>query len=210
MTPIDSPQIGVDRLTLTIYGTDTSADMLSAVGELYAEVYAEPPYDEGPAEVEDFESSWPQQIDQINFRLVVARRADKPIGFAFGYQLRTQTKWWDSTLTPIPDEITTERSGRTFAIIEVAVRRPYRQRGIGCLLHTHLIAGLSEERITLAVRPEAPAPQHAYRSWGYQPVGQIQPFPGGPVYDVMIKPLVSPVTLGSPGPPRSCTAEAVP
>jgi ribosomal protein S18 acetylase RimI-like enzyme len=190
MTPNASPPLGVDRLTLTIYGADTSVDMLSTVGELYAEIYAEPPYDEGPAEVEHFTSGWSQQIDQTNFRLVVARRADEPIGFAFGYQLRVQTQWWDGALTPLPDEITTEHSGRTFAIIEIAVRRPYRQRGVGRLLHTHLTAGLSEGRITLAVRPDAPTPQRAYRSWGYRSVGQIQPFPGGPVYDALIRSLV--------------------
>jgi ribosomal protein S18 acetylase RimI-like enzyme len=191
MTPNDSPSLGVDRLTLTIYGADTSVDMLSTVDELYAEIYAESPYNEGSAEVEDFTSGWSQRIEQRNFRLVVARRADEPIGFAFGFQLRARTKWWDGALTPIPNEITVEHAGRTFAIIEIAVRRPCRQHGVGRLLYTHLTAGLSEERITLAVRPDAPAPQHAYRSWGYQPVGQIQPFPGGPVYDAMIKPLVS-------------------
>ncbi|MFY9809414.1 MAG: hypothetical protein WCC38_04090 [Pseudonocardiaceae bacterium] len=122
----------------------------------------------------------------------MARRADESIGFAFGYRLRTQTQWWEGALTPLPDEITAEYSGRTFAIIEIAVRQPYRQRCIGRLLHTHLTAGLSEERITLTVRPDAPAPQRAYCSWGYRSVGQIQPFPGGPVYDAMIKPLAAP------------------
>lgn len=187
MTPSVFRPCEVDRLTLTIYGTDTSVDMLSTVSELYAEIYAEPPYDEGSAEVEDFISGWPRVINQKNFRLVVARRADEPIGFAFGYQLQAGAKWWNNAVTPLPDGITDERSGRTFAIIEIAVRRPYRQCGLGRLLHTHLTAGLSEERITLAVRPEAPAPQHAYRSWGYQVVGQVRPFPNGPVYDLMIK-----------------------
>jgi ribosomal protein S18 acetylase RimI-like enzyme len=192
MTPSASLPHGVDRLTLTIYFADTTLDVLSTVNELYAEIYAEPPYGEGPADVADFMSGWSQRINQGSFRLVVARRADEPIGFAFGYQLPAGTKWWDGAVAPIPSEITTEYSGRTFAIIEIAVRGPYRQRGVGRLLHTHLTAGLSEERITLAVRPEAPAPQCAYRSWGYQLVGQTQPFPDGPIYDVMIKPLVSP------------------
>lgn len=195
MTLSDSAPIGVDRLTLTVYGTDTSADQSGTVGELYAEIYTEPPYNEGSTEVEDFTSGWSRTIDQRNFRLVVARRASEPIGFAFGLQLRARTKWWDGALTPLSDEITAEHSGRTFAIIEIAVRRPYRKCGVGRLLHTHLTAGLSEERITLLVRPEAPAPQHAYHSWGYQTVGKIQPFPGSPVYDVMIKPLGSPTAL---------------
>jgi len=192
MTPRIASPVGVDRLTLTIYGADTSADLFSTVNELYAEIYAESPYDEGPAEVQDFISGWSQRIAHRNFRLVVARRADEPIGFAFGFQLGVGASWWNGALTPLPDEITTEYSGRTFAIIEIAVRRPYRQRGVGRLLHTHLTAGLSEERITLAVRPDAPVPQRAYRSWGYRPVGQVRPFPGGPVYDLMIKSLVSP------------------
>lgn len=191
----DHARVGVDQLRVTIYGTDTSLDQRNTVRDLYAEIYAEPPYHEGPAEVEDFASGWHRTIDQRNFRLVIARRAGEPIGFAFGVQLRVRTKWWKGALTPLPDDLTTEYPGRTFAIIELAVRQPYRQQGVGRQLHAHLTAGLSEERITLLVRPEAPAPQQAYLSWGYQPVGQIQPFPGAPVYHAMIKQLVSPATL---------------
>jgi hypothetical protein len=68
-------------------------------------------------------------------------RAGEPIGFVFGVQLRVRSKWWKGALTPLPDyittdyittdHITTEYPGRTFAIIEIVVRRPYRQRGIG-------------------------------------------------------------------------------
>ena len=197
-----SARVGVDRLTLTIYGTDTSLNQRSTVRDLYAEIYAEPPYNEGPDEADDFAFGWHRTIDQRNFRLVIARRADEPIGFAFGVQLRARTKWWTGALSSLPDDITTEYTGRTFAIIEMAVRRPYRRQGVGRQLHTHLIAGLSEERIALLVRPEASAPQHAYLSWGYRAVGQIQPFPGAPAYNAMIKQLVFPATqpqgTGSP------------
>jgi hypothetical protein len=73
----------VDRLTLTIYGTDTSLDQRSTIGGLYAEIYTEPPYNEGPADAEDFTSGWSRTIDQRNFRLVMARQANEPIGFGF-------------------------------------------------------------------------------------------------------------------------------
>jgi hypothetical protein len=33
MTPSDSPPLGLDRLTLTIYGTDTSLDQLAAFSD---------------------------------------------------------------------------------------------------------------------------------------------------------------------------------
>lgn len=138
----------------------------------------------------DFAAGWPQQVGNPHFSLVIARWGDESIGF--GHQLPVQTGWWNGALTPLPDEITTEYPGQTFAIIEMAVRHPYRQQGVARRMHTGLTAGLTEERITLLVRPEAPAPQHAYRSWGYQPVGQVQPFPDGPVYDVIIKRCLAP------------------
>ena len=189
MTPRDCRQSGLDQLTLTVHGADTSLNQLRTVSVLYAEAYAEPPYYEGRAEVEDFVSGWSTRTNQPNFRLVIADRLNESVGFAFGHQLHLQTSWWDGALTALPDDITTERPGRTFAIIELVVRHPYRQRGVARWLHTHLTAGLSEERVTLLVRPDAPAPRRAYLSWGYQQVGRIQPFPAGPVYDAMIKSL---------------------
>lgn len=181
----------LDQLSLTVHGADTGLDQLGAVRELYAEIYAEAPYGEGPADVADFAADWPRRVTSPNFRLVLARRADEIIGFAFGVQLEAGTGWWDGALTPLPEDITAEYPGRTFAIIEIAVRPRYRQRGVARRMHAKLIDGLTEERVTLLVRPDAPAPWHAYQSWGYRPVGQIQPFPGGPVYDAMIKPLAA-------------------
>ena len=58
---------------------------------------------------------WSRTIDQRNFRLVVAQKADEPVGFAFGLPLQARTKWWHGALTPLPDEVTAEYPGRTFA-----------------------------------------------------------------------------------------------
>lgn len=181
-------QPGPDQYTLTRHGADTAVARLGAVGELYAEIYAEPPYCEGPADVADFAASWPRRVAQPNFRLILAQHDDQQIGFSFGFQLTVGTRWWDGALTPLPADLTTERPGRTFAIIEIAVRRMHRRRGVARRMHAELTAGLAEERITLLVRPDTPAPRCAYLSWGYRPVGRIQPFRDGPVYDAMVKP----------------------
>ena len=79
--------------------------------------------------------------------------------------------------------------GRTFAVIELAVQDTFRRSGIGRELHTHLLAGLTEERATLLVRPDAIAARSAYLSWEYRPIGRLQPFANGPTYDAMIKEL---------------------
>lgn len=178
-----------DALTLTRYGPDTGPAQFEVVRELYAEIYAEPPYLVGPPEVRDFAAGLRRRVTEPDFRLVVARWAKEAVGFAFGVQLEPRTRWWDGALTPLSTEFTTERPGRTFAILEIGVRRPYRGQGVARRMHAELVAGLTEERVTLLVLPDAPAPRQAYHSWGYRPVGRIRLGPGGPVYDAMVKPL---------------------
>lgn len=156
--------------------------------EVYAEAYAEPPYLEGPAEVEDFARSWSARVVSPGFRLVLARDAGRVVGFAFGVELQPDTRWWSGALEPLPVDMVEEWPGRTFAVIELAVLADHRQRGIGTRLHERLLADVQTERVTLAVRPE-PEVAHAraaYERWGYRKVGQIQPGPGLPVYDVMV------------------------
>jgi hypothetical protein len=46
MIPSNSPPVGVDRLTLTVYDTDTSLDQRGTVGDPYAEIYTESLYNE--------------------------------------------------------------------------------------------------------------------------------------------------------------------
>lgn len=185
MTIGDHPRL--DQLALAVYDRDTARGELQIVRQLYTEVFAEPPYCEDDADVERVAAGWSRLLDQPGFRLVVAKRAEQTIGFAFGHQLLPQTHWWEGAVAPLPDEITTEWSGRTFAIIELAVRRPYRRRGVARQLHDQLVAGRTEERITLLVRPDTPVAQHAYLAWGYHQVGRIKPCAGGPVYDAMVK-----------------------
>lgn len=99
MMSSDYQQPRLDQFTLTVHGGDTSLNQISIVSKLYAEVFAEPPYREGRAEVEDFASSWSKLVDQPNFRLVIADRMGEPVGFSFGHQLRVSTNWWDGALT---------------------------------------------------------------------------------------------------------------
>ena len=89
----------------------------------------------------------------------------------------------------VDEDLTRERPGRTFAVIELAVRRDVRRHGVARELHTHLLAGLTAERATLLVRPDAGAAYSAYLAWSYRSIGRLQPVPDGPVYDAMMKEL---------------------
>jgi ribosomal protein S18 acetylase RimI-like enzyme len=187
LVPTAGMSLGVSALR--IHDGDQDQGLLQVVQPLYAEVYAEPPYLEGPAEVADFAGGWARRAQQPGFRLVVAFAGDEPVGFSFGHRLRPDSAWWDGLLSPAPDEVTSEHEGRTFAVIELAVRKAYRHRRIGGLLHWALLAGRSEDRVTLLVRPEATAAIAAYRSWGYEVVGRLRPFPDAPTYVAMLRSL---------------------
>jgi GNAT superfamily N-acetyltransferase len=165
-----------------------AGDQLDEILPLYEEIYAEPPYCEGPREVGDFLDRFRKELNLPGFRLVTAREEGHSVGFTFGFRLSPDTSWWDGLLQPRPAEFTRETGERTFVIIELAVRKPWRRQGIARRLHAELLDGLDVERVTLTMRPEpeaAPA-QAAYASWGYVKVGQSQPWDEAPVYDAMV------------------------
>jgi ribosomal protein S18 acetylase RimI-like enzyme len=127
---------------------------------------------------------------QPGFVLAEARHGGYLVGYAFGMPLRPSTSWWRHLTTPLPDEVTTEHPGRTFALIELAVRSSWRRQGIGGTLHDLILDDRSEERATLTVQPTATPAQQAFQKWGWRKVARTQDDgPGSPVSDVLIHPL---------------------
>ena len=168
------------------YDRNTAQEVLADVAAVYGEVYREPPYCEGPEDVDAFVTGMPRRAEQPAFRMVTASVNGGLAGFAFGHQLTADTKWWSGATTELASEVTQERPGRTFAVIELAVRAPYRRLGMARAMHEELLAEASEERATLLVRPEATPAKTAYQHWGYEKVGSLQPWPNAPLYDVMV------------------------
>ena len=66
---------------------------------------------------------------------VVARVGPESAGFIYGHQLPADTRRWENALESLPAELTAEWPGRTFLIVELAVRRKFRRRGLGRALH---------------------------------------------------------------------------
>lgn len=177
-----------DRWTVRHWGAEQAATQLDSILPTYEEVYADPPYCEGPRDVADFIERFRRQIDRPGFHLVTASAANEVIGFTFGYRLSADTQWWSGLLEPVSESFIRETGDRTFVIIELAVRKPWRRCGIATSLHRALLSGTAVERVTLTMRPEpeaAPA-QAAYARWGYRAVGSSQPWDEAPVYQSMI------------------------
>ena len=162
---------------------------------LYSEVYAEPPYEWGEEHADLFAERFEVQRRQEGFALVEARDGTELAGLAFGVTLQPSTPWWTNLTTTLPPEVTTERPGRTFALVEMLVRAPWRRRHVAQGLHDLLLHDRPEERATLTVLPAAAPAQAAYRKWGWHRVAQKRnPLPGSPLFDVLVKQLPHPGT----------------
>ncbi|MGH3799419.1 MAG: GNAT family N-acetyltransferase [Pseudonocardiaceae bacterium] len=93
-------------------------------------------------------------------------------------------------MTSLPDEMTHEHVGRTFALVELLVHRSWRRKHVAETIHARLMQERHEERATLTVLPAADTAQAAYAKWGWHKVAQKRnPLPGSAVFDVMVKEL---------------------
>ncbi len=153
---------------------------------LRAEVYAGPPYWQD-ADAALLAARFRVQRRQPGFVLAEARHGGYLVGYASGMPLRPSTSWWRHLTAPLPDEITAEHPGRTFALAELLVRASWRRQGIAQALHDLVLGSRPEERATLTVLPAAAPAQNAFRKWGWRKVGRTRdPRPGSPVSDVLV------------------------
>lgn len=96
---------------------------------VYAEAFAEPPYNKSEKDVEANFRRFRSQVRKATFRAALARAGDgEPIGMAYGYPLSPATGWWGRLTTPVPDELRREdapdvRTDRTCGARPVASPR---------------------------------------------------------------------------------------
>ena len=155
---------------------------------IYAEAFAEHPYDEAEDDVAAAFRRFPVQVRRPTFRAASARTGDgEPVGMAYGHTLGADTGWWDELTVPVPDDVRREDGQRTFGLLELAVRRVWRGQGVARRLHETLLDGLTAERVLLNVHPGSEAASAAYRAWGYRRIGEARPWGGsGELHDVML------------------------
>jgi GNAT superfamily N-acetyltransferase len=143
---------------------------------IYADAFAEPPHNESEDDVAAAFRRFPVQTRNRSFRATLARDKDgEPVGMAYGHPLGPDTRWWDELTEPVPEEMRREDGHRTFGLMELAVRGPWRGQGIARRLHETLLDGIGAERVLLNVHPGSKAASAAYRAWGYRKIGEARP-----------------------------------
>ncbi|MEU6482440.1 GNAT family N-acetyltransferase [Streptomyces sp. NPDC046887] len=175
-------QIAVQRLD-----GPAAAGAEEAFRLVYAETFAEPPYEETGTEVAAAFRRFRSQTRKAGFRGALARASDgEAAGMAYGHPLGPRTGWWEQLTEPVSDEMRYEDGRRTFGLMELAVRAAWRGQGIARRLHDALLEGAEAERILLNVHPDSRAAAAAYRAWGYRRVGEARPWPGADPHEMMM------------------------
>jgi GNAT superfamily N-acetyltransferase len=160
----------MDVVYTVVYGRDSDR-LVDELRDLYAEVYAEPPYCEGPTHVAQFVRWLTDEIDKPGFTVAMARsRAGGLAGAAYGFTLPAG-EWMEPAATEPPAHI---RNVPKFNIAEWMVSAAYRCHGIGRHLLDLLLAGRTEPWAVLASNPAAAARQ-IYERWGWKQYGRIAP-----------------------------------
>jgi GNAT superfamily N-acetyltransferase len=177
--------VSAPEIVLELHGGKLAASHAGELGAAHAEVYRAPPYrhdDEA-----GFARRLAVQSRQPGFTLAQAWHGGYLVGYAAGMPLRPATSWWRNLTTSLPDEVIAETPGRTFALLDLLVRAPWRRQGIARDLCDLIITGRPEERATVVVLPAASAAQLAFRAWGWTKVARTrEPEPGSLVHDVLL------------------------
>lgn len=176
------------NVTLKHRDVSQAAALLDSICLLYDTVFSQPPFSWTDDESKHHRQSLTRLITNPTFALVSAEAADELVGFAYGVALKPGSPWWSGMTEPLANEMTVEWDGRTFAIIDLAVRADYRKRGIGRALLDTLLASRQEQRATLTVQPVATDTRAFYEHLGWRQVGTIEAPAGSvsPFFDVYL------------------------
>ncbi|WBB89306.1 GNAT family N-acetyltransferase [Verrucosispora sp. WMMC514] len=160
--------------------TSLTSALVEALADLYAVVYAEPPYEEGPDEVAGFRGGLPEQAERGGFTLHTAHQGRALIGAAYGWTMPAGVWWRNADRNP-PTDI---HAADKLAVMEWIVHPRLRGRGVGAELMRRLLDGRPEPVATLAANPESAA-RGMYERAGWVQVARSM-LPWGTPMDVLV------------------------
>lgn len=165
-------------------------DMRQDLADLYtASCETEPAEEYRSRSPEEFLSRLAGDIRQPGFTMVIAE-TDGLVGCAFGFPVRGDGAWWHGFDGALPRSIEqlTESDG-VFAVTNVLVRPHPLDQDLARRLQERLLADPQASLGTTLVDPADHPALNAFRSWGWQDIGEIWR-PGLPtMFRVLVLPL---------------------
>ena len=121
-----------------------------------------------------------------DFEIVVGRIGGRPVGYAFGSPRDQHGGIWDELRATYPQFDLPAEAAPMYLFREFAVHPEVQRQGIGHALHDALLEPRREPVAELLVRKDNVPAQAAYRSWGWQQLGEKQPFQDSPIFDRLV------------------------
>lgn len=153
---------------------------MPALVDLYAVVYAEPPYEEGPEQVERFRASLPDETARAGFTLITAEDDGPLVGAAYGWTMPAGS-WWSRADQQPPAVV---HDADKLAVMEWIVHPDRRAEGIGAELIHRLLEDRPEQYATLASDPRSAA-RRMYERAGWRQVARSK-LSWGPAMDLLV------------------------
>jgi GNAT superfamily N-acetyltransferase len=117
-------------------------------------------------------------VQQPGFDMLVAETTALA-GCAFGFPVARDGGWWEGFDGDLPQNIgQLTASGHVFAITKILVHPHELHQGIAHRLQERLLADHEASLGASLVNPDDHAALAAYRSWGWQDVGEVHKPPG--------------------------------
>ncbi|MEU2030165.1 hypothetical protein [Nocardia amamiensis] len=111
-----------DATSVRLGSADDVRHHFDAIYELYDKAFSAPPFVWPMDESQRHRQMLTKMIASQRFGIALAESGGGLVGFVYGDTLTTNTGWWDGFQQLVPPDITREWPGRTFAVIDLAVR----------------------------------------------------------------------------------------
>jgi GNAT superfamily N-acetyltransferase len=178
-----------DDVELVRYDATRARGMFQTLADVYADTYAEllsDPFRTLPRFLQRLD----EYASEPRFVLITAHLDGELVGYALGYSLHPDSKWWERVEPPLAADFRHETDeGRTFVLEELMVRPPWRRHGIAHALYQEILSGRNEQRGTLLIRPGNDLAQTIAARCGWRTVGHQRPAPDAPVFDTFVRSL---------------------
>ncbi|WBB57679.1 GNAT family N-acetyltransferase [Streptomyces sp. WMMC500] len=171
-------------LTLSTYHRGRLAEIRDTLIEVYAEVYAAEAAADPFFSVDRFERRLDGHTSTPGWACVVGEVDGEAVGYAYGRP--DSPEEWEAVLDPVSPEVRDYGRRAVFGLCEIMVRAPWRGTKVARGIHDELMQQRPEDRASLTVETAHPKVRSLYERWGYRKVGEAQPFPDSPRYDVMV------------------------
>ncbi len=152
------------------WGRTEALKYASEVFEVYDAVFGDHPN----------KASWQEELYERHcaregFRLTVAMRNLRLVGFAWGYVGQRGQYWPDRVVKALPPAVADEWVGGHFEFVELAVLPNARREGLGSRLHDVLLDNAAPKRALLSTDNHDSPAVRLYAARGWRKLGELSP-----------------------------------